>query len=98
MPGIKEAETIASNIGRSVLLLILPHYAECTRSSLLAPRENRGHVVRLCFVIASSIKHGDIMRRTFVSRSRRHDPLGISSGALSTLLAGCIYPPTQVHA
>ena len=49
-----------------MLLLALPHQAECTRKFFLAPREGRGHVVLLCFVIASSSKHGDIMRRTFV--------------------------------
>ena len=61
-----DSEIPEYNLRRSVFLLVLPHESECTRSLLLVSREDRGHVVLLCLVIASSSKHGDIMRRTFV--------------------------------
>ena len=68
MPEIKEPEILASNLRRSVLVLLHSHEAECTRCVLLAPRENRGHVVALCVVIASSSMRGDMMRGTFVGQ------------------------------
>ena len=83
-------EIVASNLGRSVLLLALPHQSECTRSLLLVPRENKGYVLLvLFFVKACSSKHWDIMRRTFVSRSRRYVPLMGRSKTLSTYAADC---------
>ena len=49
-----------------MLLLALTHYAECTRSFLLAPHDDWRHVVLVFLVIASTSELGDIMRRMFV--------------------------------